>query len=1157
MMKRTMEAVGFTVFLCAASGAYAALPEGLFSLSGEGSVGSWLMLAPIPNPAGTGALAGLDQDLLGGEAQLAPTRGQEVRVSGKTFSWTPVFEENPQVALSQRFEGMDQVTAYLYCVVESQEELPVVLQIGRDDAAKVWLDGEAVLTDTAAHGLFDKRTEVAVTLKKGRQPLLVKVSQDSGFWGFGLMIKDANGLVPQGVRVVLPGNFEEEEYLDHVLRFSAPPLVDQAGNRVLQVKATAVGDPAMVESIAVVDLQKSGQTLFSTGAMKERRISIPLPRSDKSQEVLWRVTLQGKSFEKRFSIAPCRNWRVYLLPGSHVDIGYTNLQAIVLDDHKKFFKQAMDLYEQSLKRGYMHDAHYRWNPEVTWVIKHYLAEEPEADRETLLGYLRRGVFSLDALYCNLLTALCGDEEIVRSVYYATHLAEKHHLPPVISAMITDVPGYTWGTVPVLADAGVKYFQLGPNFDARIGFATKALGPRPYYWIGPDGQSRVLVWNTGYGYASIFNLMQSERGFDDFLSALASFEADPEYPYDVAQFRSYFSDNTPPPAHLSEVVQEWNSQYQVPRLIMAGTPAPFEDLVSRYADKIPSYQGDYTPYWEDGAASSARETAMNRQATLRLQDAEIAWTFAKILGSECPYPQRDLETGYDFAMLYSEHTWGAHNSISQPDSPFAQDQWRVKRSFAENALWRASQMKDEGLKALSRQIQNDQTFAYAVWNLSQWPRSDWAVLPYQKQTDALSLAEQWVAVDAAGNKSPVYKNEQGYVFRANEIPAFGYKVYQFLPESYAPAPAKVEASAAEGLLRGGPWEIKTDLKTGAVQSIMYLPLNRELVDAASPYGLNQYLHVLGPNGKDSRSADQVIWSSAVSETGAYGSLIAQVKAPGVEWLRQEIQLHPDQNRIEFINTMDKSDIRDKEAVRFAFPFLVAGGGFTMEIPLASMRPEKDQIPGANRNYYTVRRWIDASNDEWGVTLVAHDAPLLEFCGMHAEQPWLEHLPLTNTHVFSYAMNNYWFTNYKASQGGPAVFRYSLVYHDSPFKPSRASRFADQVSSPLCVMPLPITETSEKPALADKEKSLFSVESANVLVQIIKQAEDGQGLIIRFRELDGVDSNTAFHCGLFSAFKWQRCDLVERPIPGEEGQSENGILPVSIRGKAIQTYRIQKM
>ena len=29
-------------------------------------------------------------------------------------------------------------------------------------------------------------------------------------------------------------------------------------------------------------------------------------------------------------------------------------------------------------------------------------------------------------------------------------------------MISDVPGYTWGIVPAMAQAGVKYFSIGPE-----------------------------------------------------------------------------------------------------------------------------------------------------------------------------------------------------------------------------------------------------------------------------------------------------------------------------------------------------------------------------------------------------------------------------------------------------------------------------------------------------------------------------------------------------------------------------------------------------------------------------------------------------------------------------------------------------------------------
>lgn len=39
---------------------------------------------------------------------------------------------------------------------------------------------------------------------------------------------------------------------------------------------------------------------------------------------------------------------------------------------------------------------------------------------------------------------------------------------VDSMMISDVPGLTWGLIPALTQAGVKYISDGPNYADRIG-----------------------------------------------------------------------------------------------------------------------------------------------------------------------------------------------------------------------------------------------------------------------------------------------------------------------------------------------------------------------------------------------------------------------------------------------------------------------------------------------------------------------------------------------------------------------------------------------------------------------------------------------------------------------------------------------------------------
>ena len=47
-----------------------------------------------------------------------------------------------------------------------------------------------------------------------------------------------------------------------------------------------------------------------------------------------------------------------------------------------------------------------------------------------------------------------------------------------------------------------------------------------------------------------------------------------------------------------------------------------------------------------------------------------------------------------------------------------------------------------------------------------------------------------------------------------------------------------------------------------------------------------------------------------------------------------------------------------------------------MPWAVVRPEVDQLPGACKNWFTVQRWVDVSNDEYGVTWATLDAPLVE-------------------------------------------------------------------------------------------------------------------------------------------------------------------------------------
>jgi hypothetical protein len=165
---------------------------------------------------------------------------------------------------------------------------------------------------------------------------------------------------------------------------------------------------------------------------------------------------------------------------------------------------------------------------------------------------------------------------------------------------------------------------------------------------------------------------------------------------------------------------------------------------------------------------------------------------------------------------------------------------------------------------------------------------------------------------------------------------------------------------------------------------------------------------------------------------------------------------------------------------------------MDVGLAQVRPEIDQIPAACKNWFSVQRWVDISNDRFGVTWSPVDAPLVELGGLTANllgsqtdyRVWVQHVALSQT-IYSWVMNNHWHTNYLADQEGPTTFRFALRSHFG-FASEEAARFGISCSQPLIVQKAKGTEPI---------KSRLRLSSNNVLVTALKPSDDGKGWIVR--------------------------------------------------------------
>jgi alpha-mannosidase len=903
--------------------------------------------------------------------------------------------------------------------------------------------------------------------------------------------------------------------------YAAPVLVDREGVLMQIVKVEIMHFGAPVQATILVTGADPVERQFEAG---QYTVDVPVPNvaSPTDAKVVVK-TAAGVLAEHAITLNPVRKWAVYLLPHSHVDIGYTHVQTDVELSHWKYYEQAL---EASLKTAdYPPGAQFKWNAEVLWATDSYLKQASPEKRQAFIDAMKKGWIGLDALYGNELTGLCRPEELIELVAYGNRLKREFGIS-IESAMISDVPGYTWGIVSVLAESGVKYFSIGPNGGHRIGYTLRVYGDKPFWWRSPCGRHRILCWIPRTGY------WQGFRGEAGLLNLLKQME-DAKYPYDLVQIRHCLGDNAGPGVDLSAFVRDWNARYAFPKLVIATTREMMQELERRYGDQLPEVSGDFTPYWEDGAASSARETALNRAAAERLVQAETL--FAMLQPAQ--YPEQALREAWRNVVLYDEHTWGAHCSITQPESDFTKAQWAIKQKFALDADVQSNRILKDALKITDSSAQSVQ--AIDVFNTCSWNR-----------TDMVRVPQQWtvtgdVVKDQSGGLVPSQRLTTGELaFLASDVAALGAKRFTIHPgKPGAPAStARESVAAVDGhTLSAGALQVSIEPSTGAIAALTWNDHNFVKTGALNEPLLNDYFYVAGRKPNDPQRNGPA--SIQVRETGPLvASVVITSTAPGCNALERELTVLAGCDRLDIANTVDKRNIYDPEGVHFAFPFDVPDGVVRMDIPWAVARVETDQLPGACKNYFTVQRWVDVANDALGVTLATVDAPLVEVGRITCDPTavgWIERLEPSQT-LYSYVMNNYWETNYKAGQEGPTLFRYSIRPHGK-YDAAAVQRFGIERSQPLVAAPA----RGEAPVLS----SLLLVDSDTVLATSVRPDTSPQTLIVRlFNPTENATSVTLRNPEA-AKLRIDLCDLTGFPL-------EQVAQPIPLQPYQFVTVRVAK-
>lgn len=790
-------------------------------------------------------------------------------------------------------------------------------------------------------------------------------------------------------------------------------------------------------------------------------------------------------YARDITLQPVPFRELWVIHHSHNDIGYSDLQVDVEKKQLKNLRDAVVLYTKTAH--YPKEARFRWNSEIMWAVETYLRTAPESERKEFMQAVREGGIGLNGFYTNQLTGICRPEELIRLTDDARRIGALCGVT-VKDAMINDIPGSTWATVTALAQAGIRYYSSGPNYilglvggGDRVGHFNKSWGDRPFYWVSASGQEKVLMWVAGHGYSAFHGATLGRSGGDPSTKVLEYMREldDMHYPYDMVQLRyTIVADNGPTDPELPDFVKSWNEKYASPKFIISTTAGMFEEFERRWGGTLPTFAGDITPYWEDGALSSLRELALVRRSSERLVQAEAV----SCMTGAPAIPVERWDEAWRTVHLGSEHTWGAHNSVSDPDNPFAVEQWRVKKGFMEDA--------DARSRALMTTVlgQTDAGDVIDVINTASWDRTDLVVLTREQS------AAGDVVSGPDGRTVPSQRLASGdLAFVARNVPALGST--RFTLKRGTPSPAG-SVRVTGNMVTNGLITATIDRTTGAISSLTDAR-GFEYVKAGSGQGLNQYLYVPGKDPATARTAT-VTKIEAVEQGGLVGIIRVTSVAPGCRSLVQEYRVTDGLARIEMVNRMDKEKVREKESVHFAFPANPADGTFRLDGGWGIVRPTADQLPGSCVEYLSTGRWMTLANQEQGLTWTTVETPLVQVGALVNEAPddhglrqWRKDI-IPGSTFYSYAMNNYWHTNYLDAQPGPVSVSYALFPHGM-FNAVDGYRRGVELNQPLLVRRA--TAATRRPA------TLFALSSPGIVATSVKPATDGKAVIIRLFNAGG--------------------------------------------------------
>ena len=699
--------------------------------------------------------------------------------------------------------------------------------------------------------------------------------------------------------------------------------------------------------------------------------------------------------------------------------------------------------------------------------------------------------------CNLTSG----ESLVRQFIHGKRFFQEEFGRDNRILWLPDVFGYSGALPQIMKKSGIDYFmttKLSWNQINKIPYDT-------FKWRGIDGSEVLthMITTLSVGQDPKKQFMTSYSGTTHPDAIMGGWERyqNKDINNDILVCYGHGDGGGGPTRKMLEISQRLEKGIiGIPKVRQETARTYFEELDERVSGnrRLPVWEGEfYFEYHRGTYTSMARNKRGNRKSELLMMDLELLGTLAE------KYPREALDRLWRDTILLNQF----HDIL--PGTSIAEVYETTKREYEDLAA-EANALIDQRLAQLAGEGNG-----VTVFNTLGFDRDDVVVLG-----DVKAAALQ----DENGKVYPVQQTADGAVAYLENIPSKGYKTLAVVE-----AEAEMPFVMADNRLETPFYSIVFD-ENGHFTSVYDKDNDRELVKSGC--ALNQMrLYEDKPIYFDNWDIDMYytekswpvneLLSMNWIENGPVRATLELKYRCVHSTICQKVHFYANARRIDFETTIDWKEHQHLLKVEFPIDIHSDEATFDVQFGNVSRKIHTNTSWEQARFESCGQKWIDFSEGRYGVSILndckyGHSVKdgvvslTLIKCGVEPNQ---------NTDVEMH------------------YFTYSLYPHAEDWRRGGTVQEGYKLNLPMYAV------SGGEPG---KKYSFASVDKDNVVLETVKQAEDGNGTVLRLYESHNTKTKVtlAVPAGFKNAYSTNLLEQIEEELTVNDGKVTFTIKPYEI-------------